>query len=189
LIERTRVDSDPVTARPEQSVVEAADAMDSHGVGCVVVVDEEDRPVGILTDRDLTRRVVAGDRDPAKTSVGDVMTPRPVTATREHSTAEVLELLRANRIRRLPVLKDGKVVGVVSYDDLILTLSIQLWNISEAIRDELRETWRTSAKRRRRESREDAFDELRDQLGSIGGEIRERAEKDLKALLARFGRD
>jgi signal-transduction protein with cAMP-binding, CBS, and nucleotidyltransferase domain len=185
-MESVKYDWEPICVAPDQGVIAAADQMDDHGVGCVVVADAGGSPCGIVTDRDLARRVVAAGRDPDATRVADVMTPNPVTAKRGAPVAELLETMRKQGVRRIPLVDSGKVVALVSFDDLVLTLSVQLWNLSEGIREELRETWRTSARRRRHEAREELMGELRDRLLGAGEDLRGRAAGELRALAKRL---
>lgn len=177
-----------VCVGPDAPVQDVADEMDAQCVGCVVVVDEDDRPLGILTDRDLTLRVVAAGRDPAKTCAGDVMTPDVLTGGRRESTLDLLGKLEGRGVRRAPLVEDGHVVGLVSLDDLIVDLGVQLWNVSEAISSELRETHRATPRRRRRESRDEALDDLRQHLGELGEQIREPIDRDLSRVGERLGR-
>jgi CBS domain-containing protein len=177
-----------VCVAPETPVMDIADEMDSHSIGCVVVVDGEDRPLGIITDRDLTLRVVAAGRDPAKTRASDVMTTDVLTGGRRESTLALLEKLRARGVRRAPLVEAGHVVGLISLDDLIGNLGVQFWNLSEAVRAELREDRRTSRQRRRRETRDDVFEDLRTQFSDIAEQIRDRVERDLRTFGEKLGR-
>jgi CBS domain-containing protein len=168
-----------VCVSPDSSVQDIADEMDAHGVGCVVVVDDADRPLGIVTDRDLTIRVVAAGRDPEKTCAEDVMSRDVLTGGRRESTLDLLKRLEERGVRRAPLVEGEHVVGLISLDDLVIDLGVQLWNISEAVASELRETYRATPRRRRRESREEALDELRSHLTDLGDQIRERIDRDL----------
>ena len=173
---------------PGISVLDVADEMDAHGVGCVVVIDDQDRPLGIITDRDLTIRVVAAGRDPQKTTASEVMTADVLCGGRRETTVELLEKLEARGVRRAPIVEGGHVVGLISLDDLIVALGVQLWNLSEAVRAELRENKRTSRQRRRREARDEALDELRSQFVDLADSIRDRVERDLRSVGERLGR-
>lgn len=177
-----------VCVDPQTAVIDVADEMDAKCVGCVVVVDDEDRPVGILTDRDLALRVVAAGRDPAKTCAADVMSTDVLSVQRRDSTLDVLRKLEARGVRRAPLVEAGHVVGLISLDDLIIELGAQLWNLSEAVRVELRETRRETPHRRRREARSDVFEDLGAQLGELGEQVRDRFERvgqDIAGLLGR----
>ncbi len=177
-----------VCVSPETAVLEAADEMDSHSVGCVVVVDDEDRPLGMLTDRDLVLRVVAEGRDPDKTNADDVMTREVLTCGRRESTLEVLKKLEERGVRRAPLVEAGHVVGLISIDDLMVELGAQLWNVSEAVRSELRASHREAPSRRRRESREEAMGDIRQHLAELGDQIRDRVEREIREIGDRLAR-
>jgi CBS domain-containing protein len=178
---------DVITVDPEATVFEIADAMDEHSVGCVVVTDPKGSAIGIVTDRDLVRRVVAAGRDAEKTRARDVMSGDIVTADVNERLPRVIEIMRTRGIRRLPLVEDGRLVGIVSLDDILGELSSDLWNVSEAVRIELREAQRTSRRRRQREAREEALEELRSQLLHLGRDARELLRGELAGLLRRSG--
>jgi CBS domain-containing protein len=113
-----RKGSDVVTATPENSVLEAAQLMNARGIGAVLVM-EEGSLVGIFTERDLMRRVVADGRDPQTTRIREVMTAQPLTTTVAASADECGALMTARRIRHLPVLGPAGLVGIVTIGDLL----------------------------------------------------------------------
>ena len=120
---KTHVD----TARPGETVQTVADRMRQRNVGTVVVIDREDRVVGIVTDRDLVVRVLADRRDPAETTVEEVMTPNPTTVTRHGARDISLLLMKDGGIRRLPVVDDHRrLLGVLSLDDVVRTLAADM---------------------------------------------------------------
>jgi CBS domain-containing protein len=91
--------------------------MNMHRVGAVIII-ADDRLAGIFTERDVMRRVVGEQRDPTTMRVGDVMTT-PVACAALHTTDnELREVFRDKRIRHLPVVDAGRVVGVVSIGDV-----------------------------------------------------------------------
>jgi CBS domain-containing protein len=106
----------PVCMGPGESVSAAARAMKQHGVGTVLVL-VGGRPSGLLTDRDITVRVLAEDRDPAITSIGDICGELMVIGP-DDDVAEATRLVRERAVRRIPVLADGVAVGVVHCGDL-----------------------------------------------------------------------
>jgi len=112
------------------SVVQAAQLMRDHHVGCLVVVDETDNGrlvVGLLTDRDIVTAAVAQEMDPARLQVEDVMTRDVVSALEADSVADLLGTMRRKGLRRLPVTSpSGVLVGLVTLDDLLQVLSEQL---------------------------------------------------------------
>ena len=102
---------------PAMTVAAAVDVLNANRVGSVLVMDGQ-RLVGIFTERDVLRRVVGGRRDPEKTRVADVMT-RELAVMKLGSTVEdAMTVIAEKRIRHLPVVEEGEVVGVISQGDL-----------------------------------------------------------------------
>lgn len=106
------------TTRKSVTVYEAVREMNRKRVGALVVMDEQ-RPVGIFTERDVMRRIVDEDRDPALTRVVEVMTPDPLTITAELSVDDAMALMTQRRFRHLPVMDQGTLIGIVSIGDLM----------------------------------------------------------------------
>jgi len=102
-----------LTAPPSTTVREAAKLMAERKVGAVLVVDRETL-VGIFTERDAVFRVIAQDRDLSTARLAEVMTPSPKTVGPEKSFGYALLLMHENGFRHLPVMQDGKLLGVVS---------------------------------------------------------------------------
>ena len=98
-------------------VSDAAELMRREDIGDVIVL-EEDRLYGMLTDRDIVVRVIAEGRDPSLTRVGDVCTRELTTVAPEGSVGQALRLMRAQAIRRLPVVEDDEVVGILTLGDV-----------------------------------------------------------------------
>lgn len=99
------------------SVLDAARVMNDHKIGSVIVMNEN-RMVGILTERDILTRVVARQADPASTRVSEVMTRQVLTCRPSTKLNEARLVMRERRIRHLPVLDGERVVGMVSIGDL-----------------------------------------------------------------------
>ena len=112
--------------RPEGSAFEAAKLMSNRDVGAIVVTSEDGLLAGIVTERDLTRRVVSKGLDPKNVTVGDIMTRDPDTVGPEDSGLDALEIMRIRRYRHLPVVEDGKVVAMVSVRDLYEVMKEEL---------------------------------------------------------------
>ncbi len=105
--------------RPTDSLHEAAQKMKNLDVGPLPVCDDNDRLVGMITDRDITVRAVAEACDPGKTVVKDVMTPEVVYCYDDQEVQEAARLMKEHQIRRLVVLdRDKRLVGIVSLGDL-----------------------------------------------------------------------
>lgn len=107
------------TVLPTDTVVAAATAMNQHGVGGLVVVDRSGKMVGMFTERDVLRRVVAAGKDPATTVVSEVMTMEVLACRPETSLQECASVMTSKRIRHLPVLDDTGLVGIVTIGDLL----------------------------------------------------------------------
>ncbi|HET8872981.1 MAG TPA: CBS domain-containing protein [Gaiellaceae bacterium] len=104
---------------PTDSLTDAAAAMRDQDVGSLPVV-EGDRLLGIVTDRDIVVRAVADGADPRTMKVGDVSSGDPVTVKPDEDLDDALSLMAHHRVRRLPVVEDGRLVGVVAQADVAL---------------------------------------------------------------------
>ena len=102
---------------PGATVLDAAKLMNERHIGSVVVVDRG-RLVGIFTERDVLRRIVAATRDPARTKLEEVMTTQVACATPKTRLDEIRAVMREKRIRHMPVVDGGLVIGMVSIGDL-----------------------------------------------------------------------
>ena len=108
------------TLNPDATVKQVAALMVDHHCAAVLVMNG-DKLAGIFTERDITRRVVAEGRDPDTTKLADVMTPDPDTLSGDDLAGSALERMTERGYRHLPVVDDGKVVGMVSIRDLYRT--------------------------------------------------------------------
>jgi CBS domain-containing protein len=110
-------DQNPLVLAPEATVRDACCRMKERRVGAVLVADRERHLVGIFTGRDAVARVLAEGKDPARTYLGDVMTPQPKSMPPGDSAIDALRLMQDGGFRHVPVVENGKVVGVVSRGD------------------------------------------------------------------------
>jgi signal-transduction protein with cAMP-binding, CBS, and nucleotidyltransferase domain len=126
--------TDPVTIPSTAGVIEAAQAMEKSHIGDVIVLDESSEMCGIVTDRDIALRVVAQGRDPAGTKLGEVCSRDIASLTPDDTVGDAVRLMTEKAIRRLPVIEEGKPVGIVSLGDLAATEDPEsgLADISEA---------------------------------------------------------
>lgn len=118
------------TARVDETILVCAKRMASRCVGTLVVVDDDQRPIGIITDRDLAVRAMAAGLDPAVTMVADVASMHVVTIG-EHATIEAaLGTMHMDRVRRLPIVdRAGHLVGIVSFEDVLARLARQMADV------------------------------------------------------------
>jgi CBS domain-containing protein len=110
-----------VTVRPDYTVKHAASIMNRLGLGCVVVLEDE-RVAGIVTERDLLKRIVAVARDPENTFVGDIMSKPVFVVDPDISLEEALKLMFRHRLKKLPVVDrkrgEERLVGIVTLTDI-----------------------------------------------------------------------
>jgi CBS domain-containing protein len=116
---RDAMTENPSSVDASASVVEAAKLMRDQQVGSLPVTDG-DNVVGMITDRDITTSVVAEAADPEKTSVGDVSSGDAISVGPDKDLEDALRLMASNQVRRLPVVEDGKLVGIVAQADIAL---------------------------------------------------------------------
>ena len=113
----------------DNSVLEAAEIMSSNQLGCLVIINRE-LPIGIVTERDIVRRVVA-KKLPLDTKISEIMSQSLITVDADASLKEAARLMSSNKIRRLPVLKQNKLVGIVVASDFVRNLGKK--SVSEEI--------------------------------------------------------
>jgi CBS domain-containing protein len=107
--------------------------MRNEDIGALVVVDTAGRPAGIVTDRDIVVSIVADGDNPADFVVEDIMSKNLHLVQEDESIFEILKILGKHSIRRVPVLRKGKLVGIVSVDDLIVVITTELSNLASAL--------------------------------------------------------
>jgi CBS domain-containing protein len=114
---RDLMTSNPVACESSGSVVDAAKQMAQADVGPIPVV-EGDRLVGIVTDRDIVLRVVAEGRDPSSTTVGEIASKQLETVSPDEDLDSALRKMASAQVRRLPVVENGRLVGIVAQADV-----------------------------------------------------------------------
>jgi len=129
---RDTMTENPRSIKTSASVVEAARLMREEHVGSLPITDDE-QLVGMITDRDITTRVVAEAEDPMKTSVGDVYSRDLITVEPDEGLDEALQLMARHQVRRLPVIENGRLVGIVAQADIALSESKKTGELVEAI--------------------------------------------------------
>ncbi len=109
---------DVFSIRPDATVYDAIKEMSDRDIGALIVV-EDGKPVGIVTERLYAREVVLKGRASASTLVRDVMTTKLIYAKLDQSVEECMAVMTDRRIRHLPVISDGNVIGIISIGDLV----------------------------------------------------------------------
>lgn len=124
-------------ANVDESAQVAAQRMHARKVGSLVVVDKVGKPVGMITDRDLTVRVLADGLDAVQTRISEVMTRSPKAVNEEAPIEDALRLMRVGAFRRVPVVNgSGILVGLVTLDDILELLTEEFREIHNVLAQE-----------------------------------------------------
>ncbi len=122
------------TLGPEATCTEAAVLMRDENIGAVVV-EEDGRPLGVVTDRDLAVRVVAAGRDPGAVRLAEIMSGEPIFVSGARGLDQVIAAMRDGGVRRVPIVDaEGRLRGLVAMDDLQILIAGQLGDLAEALR-------------------------------------------------------
>jgi CBS domain-containing protein len=103
---------------PDETVFDAIELMAEKNIGALLVI-ESSRLVGILTERDYTRKVALKGRSSKETAVREILTGNPVHVTPDHTIEDCMRLMTEHRVRHLPILESNRILGVVSIGDLV----------------------------------------------------------------------
>jgi len=114
--------TDIITIEAWASAKKAAELMNRHDIGCLIVVDG-DRPIGIVTERDMLKRVLLRMRDPRRVRVGHIMSRPLVTSRPDAEIRKAVSIMNERRIKKLPVVDDGCLLGLVSLTDVVRSLA------------------------------------------------------------------
>ncbi|MBP0614043.1 CBS domain-containing protein [Jiella mangrovi] len=110
----------PLSFGPEDTAMEAVAAMTDKNVGSVMVVDAADKLIGVVTERDILKRLVGAKRDPEATKLREIMTAKPRVAKADDDLIEWMRVMSAERFRRLPIVDDqGRVVSIMTQGDFV----------------------------------------------------------------------
>jgi CBS domain-containing protein len=122
-----------VTITPENTIREACQLLEERNVGCLVV-EEQGKLCGILTDRDIALRVAGRGKDPQLTHVGTVMTANPVRIPVDSTLHELTMLMHGQHVRRVPIVDgSGRAIGIVTLDDLLVLLGDETSDMAKTV--------------------------------------------------------
>ena len=109
---------EPIIVDPDITISDAAKIMSRKSIGSLILVQDE-KPYGIVTERDLVRRVIAADKDPSNVKVSEVCSKPVLTMAEDELLEDAIEMMRAYKIRRIVIVNvEGKVSGILTTDDL-----------------------------------------------------------------------
>jgi len=130
---RDVMSKDVRVVRPDTSVKEVVATMNKFDIGSIIVI-QGDRPVGIITERDILRRLVEPCLVPETLTARQVMTSPVLTITETASIEEAARLMAKKRVKRLPVMNNQKLVGVVTFTDIVSKVPTMLSILEELVR-------------------------------------------------------
>jgi CBS domain-containing protein len=113
---------DVIVVTPDLPVVDIAQLMEETNLGCVIVTEKE-RPVGIITDRDIVLRVIAAGKQPGETFARDIMSRDLIVLGQDMGLCEAMNYMKDKGVRRMPVVdSEGRLQGIITVDDIIRLL-------------------------------------------------------------------
>ena len=107
------------TISKDQSVMQALILMSEKNIGAIIIVDNNDFPIGIFSERDYARKIILKGKSSKDTLLNEVMTKELITVTRDYKIDQCMEIMNEKRIRHLPVLENKKIVGIISIGDVL----------------------------------------------------------------------
>ena len=107
------------TISKDQSVRQALTLMSEKNIGAIIIVDSNDFPIGIFSERDYARKIILKGKSSKGTLLEEVMTKELITVTRDHKIDQCMEIMTEKKIRHLPILEDKKIVGIISIGDVL----------------------------------------------------------------------
>jgi len=113
-----------VTIDANTTISEAAKLMNIHEIGCLIVT-EKGKVVGVVTERDVLRKVVEQFKNPKKTKISEIMSKRLVVGTPHMEIPDAVRLMLQKKIKKLPIVVDGKIIGLVTLTDIARTTRIE----------------------------------------------------------------
>ena len=107
------------TISKDQNVKQALILMSEKNIGAIIIVDNNDFPIGIFSERDYARKIILKGKSSKDTLLDEVMTKELITVTRDYKIEQCMEIMIEKRIRHLPVLENKKIIGIISIGDVL----------------------------------------------------------------------
>ena len=107
------------TISKNQSVMQALILMSEKNIGAIIIIDNNEFPIGIFSERDYARKIILKGKSSKDTLLDEVMTKELITVTRDYKIEQCMEIMNEKRIRHLPVLENKKIVGIISIGDVL----------------------------------------------------------------------
>ncbi|MFB6154472.1 MAG: cyclic nucleotide-binding/CBS domain-containing protein [Haloferacaceae archaeon] len=128
--------TDVVTVEPETPAQEIARLMRDERIGSVVVVDGKGSVAGMVTDRDLVTYGLTADEDPRELIANDILAPHVFSVESDATVFDAVTRMSEEGVRRIPIVDDGELVGIVTLDDLVVLLSREFQRMASVIENE-----------------------------------------------------
>lgn len=125
--------NDVCCVTPQNTIKDCATAMCNRHVGCIPVCDNSQNIVGLVTDRDIILRAIACDKDVNNTPVSEIMTCKVCCCNPEAEIAEAEKLMSENQVKRIPVVENNKIVGIITLGDLATNQSVDNKGVDETL--------------------------------------------------------
>ena len=132
LLVRDVMTKDVKVVGPDSSVHKVVAAMNKYNIGSIIVV-QDDKPNGVISERDILRRVVEPCLSPETITAKQIMTSPVITICESASMDEVVKLMAEKRVRKIPVMKKDKLVGIITYTDILSTVLSMISILGELI--------------------------------------------------------
>jgi signal-transduction protein with cAMP-binding, CBS, and nucleotidyltransferase domain len=100
-------------------ISEAASTMCANNIGSIIVVDNDEKPVGMVTERDMLRKIIMTSRNPKQTSISQIMSTPLVTGDPDMDVEHAARFMLQKDVKRLPIVEEGKMIGIVTFTDII----------------------------------------------------------------------
>ena len=123
------------TIEPMVSLVNAAKSLTNHGIGALVATDEEGHTVGIISERDIVRALSEKESAAFETPVAEIMTREVVFCSRHDKLVDLIQRMTDGKFRHLPVIEDGRLIGIVSIGDVVKSRLEELEQESDTLRE------------------------------------------------------
>ncbi len=107
------------TISKDQSVMQALILMSEKNIGAIIIVDSNDFPIGIFSERDYARKIILKGKSSKDTLLDEVMTKELITITKDYKIDQCMEIMTEKKIRHLPVLENNKIIGIISIGDVL----------------------------------------------------------------------
>ncbi len=113
-----------IKIRADATVKEAVEMMNKHGIGCLIAIKNE-KPIGIMTERDILKRVIPESKNPEKTQVSEIMSTPLIAGGPDMYVEDAARLMFKKNIKKLPIMENGKLVGLLTISDIARIAHIQ----------------------------------------------------------------